>query len=179
MSQHAHAVAPRALASDFFWRFMALAMLFAVAWVAWVVWQLMPRPVVTDLAYQSQRARETVAPSKPDPRRRPRSPPRRGRTRDGESERGPPLPHQGRRGLAGRRARQVELRHAAPRDRADHPIPQRRSSASDRPSKASGSSTKTASAQPRPEDPVTGTGKIDRRANTSAKNRAEQDSDAR
>jgi len=35
-----HAVPARALASDFFWRTMAMLMLFAVGWVAWLVWQL-------------------------------------------------------------------------------------------------------------------------------------------
>jgi hypothetical protein len=56
LSQHMRAVPARTLASDFFWRTMAMLMLFAVGWVAWLVWQLTPHPVVTDLVYyQSSR----------------------------------------------------------------------------------------------------------------------------
>ena len=57
LSRHMHPVTERALASDFFWRTMAMMMLFAVSWVAWLVWQLMPRPIVTELAYQSSRGK--------------------------------------------------------------------------------------------------------------------------
>ncbi|HEY6721247.1 MAG TPA: tetratricopeptide repeat protein [Burkholderiales bacterium] len=53
LSAHMRPVPARALASDFFWRTMAMAMLFARGWVAWVVWQLTPHPVVTDLAYKA------------------------------------------------------------------------------------------------------------------------------
>jgi MSHA biogenesis protein MshN len=53
LSAHMRPVPARALASDFFWRTMAMAMLFAIGWVAWVVWQLTPHPIVTDLAYKS------------------------------------------------------------------------------------------------------------------------------
>jgi len=148
MSQHAHAVAPRAFASDFFWRFMAGAMLFAVAWVAWVVWQLMPRPIVTDLAYQNQPAKAVAAPSISDP-----APPRQAAAvlpATPKPEPGPAVP-------------QSELRHAAARDRADHSIPQRRASASRSVPKTSGSPAKIASAQPRAEESATAAGKIDRR----------------
>src|SRR5712691_11545483 len=64
LSQHMRPVPERMLASDFFWRTMAMTMLFAVGWVAWLVWQLMPRPIVTELAYQSARGR-TSAPADP------------------------------------------------------------------------------------------------------------------
>lgn len=53
LAQHVRAVPSRAIVSDYFWRVMALAMLFAVGWVAWLVWQLAPQSVVTDLAYES------------------------------------------------------------------------------------------------------------------------------
>lgn len=47
-------VAERTLArSETFWRVMAFIMAVTVAWVAWLLWQLMPRPVVTDLAYRT------------------------------------------------------------------------------------------------------------------------------
>src|SRR5258706_12791382 len=52
-----HPVPARTLASDFFWRTMAMMMLFAVGWVAWLVWQLTPHPVVTELAYPSSRGK--------------------------------------------------------------------------------------------------------------------------
>src|SRR6266705_2935890 len=57
LSRHMRPVPERTLASDFFWRTMAMMMLFAVGWVAWLVWQLMPRPIVTELAYQSSRGK--------------------------------------------------------------------------------------------------------------------------
>src|SRR5258708_12790233 len=62
------AVPARTLASDFFWRTMAMLMLFAVGWVAWLVWQLTPHPVVTDLVYQSSRGKASApaASSRPD-----------------------------------------------------------------------------------------------------------------
>ena len=68
LSQHMRAVPARTLASDFFWRTMAMLMLFAVGWVAWLVWQLTPHPVVTDLVYQSSRGKSSApaASSRPD-----------------------------------------------------------------------------------------------------------------
>ena len=58
LSRHMRPVSGRTFASDFFWRTMAVTMLFAVGWVAWLVWQLTPpHPIVTDLAYESARAR--------------------------------------------------------------------------------------------------------------------------
>jgi len=161
MSQHAHAVAPRAFASDFFWRFMAGAMLFAVAWVAWVVWQLMPRPIVTDLAYQSQPAKAVAAPSISDP-----APPRQAAAvlpATPKPEPGPAVPAK------------VSFDMLRLATELTTPIPQRRASASRSVPKTSGSPAKIASAQPRAEESATAAGKIDRRANTSAKNRAEQE----
>src|SRR5207247_4706092 len=57
LSGHMRPVRERTLASDFFWRTMAMLMLFSVGWVAWLVWQLTPHPIVTELAYQSARGR--------------------------------------------------------------------------------------------------------------------------
>ncbi|HKB62370.1 MAG TPA: hypothetical protein VKD03_05820, partial [Burkholderiales bacterium] len=72
LSQHMHAVPARTLASDFFWRTMAMLMLFAVGWVAWLVWQLTPHPIVTDLVYQSSRGKASApaAPRRSSPRQR-------------------------------------------------------------------------------------------------------------
>ncbi len=62
LAEHVHSVPARKLASDFFWRAMAMLMLFAIAWVAWLVWQLSPRPVVTEIVLQS--FQEKVSPAK-------------------------------------------------------------------------------------------------------------------
>ncbi len=79
LSRHMRPVSERTLASDFFWRTMAMTMLFAVGWVAWLVWQLTPpHPIVTELAYQSARGRipapADVAPSHSDPAPAPQTP---------------------------------------------------------------------------------------------------------
>ncbi len=60
LAQHVRPVAGRQVLSDLFWRTMAVLMLLAVGWVAWLVWQLTPRPVVTDLAYDT--AKKAPAP---------------------------------------------------------------------------------------------------------------------
>jgi MSHA biogenesis protein MshN len=39
--------------SEWFWYAMGLLMIVSVAWVGWFAWQLWPRPIVTELAYQS------------------------------------------------------------------------------------------------------------------------------
>src|SRR6266853_1136210 len=74
LSRHMRPVPERTLASDFFWRTMAMLMLFAVGWVAWLVWQLMPHPIVTELAYQSSRGKASApAPQAAAPRPAPSS----------------------------------------------------------------------------------------------------------
>jgi hypothetical protein len=46
--------APGRLAiGEWFWRFLAAAMLLSVGWVAWIAYQLNPAPLVTDLALQA------------------------------------------------------------------------------------------------------------------------------
>jgi MSHA biogenesis protein MshN len=45
-------VKPRRV-SDAFWYSFALLMALALAWVGWVFWNLKPKPLVTELAYQS------------------------------------------------------------------------------------------------------------------------------
>jgi MSHA biogenesis protein MshN len=57
LSQHIRPVAPRKVGSELFWISIAVLMLIAVAWVGWVVWQMMPRPLATELAYQSSRGK--------------------------------------------------------------------------------------------------------------------------
>jgi len=157
MSEHAQAVPARAGMSDLFWRIMAAAMLFAVAWVAWVVWQLMPRPIVTDLAYQSARA---PAVAKSDP-----APPAAAAVK-AEAAPAPkaetPAPQ-----AAARPAFDM-LRLAT---ELTTPVPQRRANA---PRGKVAPKVKEAAAQPiRAAQPAEG--KIDRRANTSANYRAEQE----
>jgi hypothetical protein len=68
LSQHMRPVPERALASDFFWRTMAMTMLFTVAWVAWLIWQLTPSPLVTELAYQSSRGKASAPADAASPR---------------------------------------------------------------------------------------------------------------
>jgi MSHA biogenesis protein MshN len=57
LARHVRSVTPPKVGSDFFWRILAVMMLIAVGWVAWVVWQMMPHPVVTELAQQAARER--------------------------------------------------------------------------------------------------------------------------
>ena len=40
--------------SELFWRIMAGLMVIVVAWIIWVLYQIAPRPVITDLAFESQ-----------------------------------------------------------------------------------------------------------------------------
>lgn len=46
----------RGMVTEWFWYAMAVLMLLAVAWIIWLAWQLNPRPVVTELAFQSPNA---------------------------------------------------------------------------------------------------------------------------
>src|SRR5471032_1005639 len=39
---------------ELFWRIMAGIMVFVVGWIIWVLYQISPRPIVTDLAFESQ-----------------------------------------------------------------------------------------------------------------------------
>jgi MSHA biogenesis protein MshN len=158
MSRHAHPVQGRSIASNFFWRFMAAAMLFAVGWVAWVVWQLTPHSVVTDLAYQSPAAAKLAAPVAVAPPAAPKAEPAPAPPRVAEAPAAPAArPGIDMLRLATALARPIPERHAAvPRAR---PAP----------------AQKTAAAEPVGAVPVAGEGKIDRRANTSAKSRAEQE----
>ena len=57
LAQHVRPVPSRKILSEYFWRAMAVLMLIAVGWVAWLIWQLAPQSVVTDLAYESSKAK--------------------------------------------------------------------------------------------------------------------------
>jgi MSHA biogenesis protein MshN len=61
LGQHVRSVTPRKVGSDFFWRVLAITMLFAVGWVAWVVWQMLPHPLVTEVVEQAARERAGAA----------------------------------------------------------------------------------------------------------------------
>ncbi len=67
LAQHVRPVTARRVVSEYFWRIMAVVMLISVGWVAWLVWQLTPRPVVTELAYESakRQAEPPEAPAAP------------------------------------------------------------------------------------------------------------------
>jgi MSHA biogenesis protein MshN len=174
MSQHAHPVTSRALASDFFWRAMAMAMLFAVGWVAWVVWQLTPRPVVTELAYQASPAKAAPATSAaPDPAPPSQVPVAPLPAPPAASPASPaPAPKVAEALRKGGKPSFDMLRLAT---ELTTPIPKRSAAASRPTAKGSRASAKIASAQPvRAAEPAAA-GKIDRRANTSSKYRAEQE----
>lgn len=45
--------AARKLVGEWFWRFLAVAMLFAVGWVVWISYQLNPPPLATSAAFEA------------------------------------------------------------------------------------------------------------------------------
>ena len=174
LSQHMRPVPERMLASDFFWRTMAMTMLFAVGWVAWLVWQLMPRPIVTELAYQSSRGKIS-APADPAPSRSESAPaPQAAAPQPAPSSSAPdsagaqaPLPQ---------RSDRVNVDMLRLATELTTPIPQRSSRASRSGSKAPVGATKAVSARPAlAGDPDAAPGKIDRRSNTSSRSRAESE----
>jgi MSHA biogenesis protein MshN len=173
-----HAGPARTLASDFFWRTMAMLMLFAVGWVAWLVWQLTPHPVVTDLVYQSSQGKASApaASSRLDPVPAPRSAP---------PQPAPALPAAS--ASAASATAQAPLPQRSEKINVDMlrlatelttPIPQRspRTSSSRSSSNALIAAAKTVSAQRAlADEPAAAPGKIDRRSNTSSRNRAESE----
>ena len=176
LSRHMRPVSERTLASDFFWRTMAMMMLFAVGWVAWLVWQLTPpHPIVTELAYQSARARSAAPADVASPRS------------DPAPALQAPAPQPAPPAAAISASAQATLPQRSDRVNVDMlrlatelttPVPQR----SSRPSSSrSGSRTpvgaaKAVSAQPAlAGDLAAVPGKIDRRSNTSSRNRAESE----
>ena len=180
LSRHMRPVPQRTLASDFFWRTMAMMMLFAVGWVAWLVWQLTPpHPIVTDLAFQSARPRSAAPADVAAPRSDP-APAREALPAQPAPPPAAPIP-----------AAAPASAQATPPQRTDKvnvdmlrlatelttPIPRRSSRA---PPSRSGSrppvGAKAAAAQPAlAGDPAAAQGKIDRRSNTSSRNRAESE----
>jgi len=181
LSRHMRPVAERTLASDFFWRTMAMTMLFAVGWVAWLVWQLTPpHPIVTELAYQSSRAR-TASPGDVASPRSDSAPAPQAPTPQPAPPPAAPIP------AAGPASAQ-----ATPPQRSDRvnfdmlrlatelttPVPQRssRASPSRSGSRAPVGAAKAVAAQPAlAGDPAAAPGKIDRRSNASSRNRAESE----
>jgi MSHA biogenesis protein MshN len=180
LSQHMRAVPARALASDFFWRAMAMTMLVAVGWVAWLVWQLTPRTVVTDLVYQSPRGRISapapVAASRLDPAPSPQAvPPQAAPILPAAPGSAPPDSARAQAPLPQRQEKvNVDMLRLA--TELTTPIPQRSSKPpfSRSASKTAIGAAKTVAAQRTlVADPAAAPGKIDRRSNTSSRNRAE------
>ena len=180
LSRHMRPVPERTLASDFFWRTMAMTMLFAVGWVAWLVWQLTPpHPIVTDLAYQSARARTPApdvasplsdsAPAREAPAPQPAPPPVTSIPAAGPSSAQATAPQ---------RSGKVNLDMLRLATELTTPIPQRSSRASP---PRSGSRTPAGAAkavtaqQALAGDPAAAPGQIDRRSNTSSRNRADNE----
>ncbi|HKC53786.1 MAG TPA: tetratricopeptide repeat protein [Burkholderiales bacterium] len=168
LSRHMHPVPARTLASDFFWRTMAMMMLFAVGWVAWLVWQLTPHPVVTELAYQSSRGKipapAVAASSRFDSAPAPQAAP-------------PPAPAAAKAPLP-QRSEKVNVDMLRLATELTTPIPRRssRTSSSRSGAKTSVAAAKTASAPPIPVgESAAAPGKIDRRSNTSSPSRAESE----
>ena len=181
LSRHMRPVPERTLASDFFWRTMAMTMLFAVAWVAWLVWQLTPHPIVTELAYQSARGRipasADIASSRSDPAPAPQAAaPQPAPTPPPPSPAADPPPKVAQTRLAQADRVNVDMLRLA--TELTTPIPQRSSRT---PSSRSGSRTpvvsaKALAARAAPAgEPAAAPGKIDRRSNTSSRNRAESE----
>ena len=177
LSRHMRPVPARTLASDFFWRTMAMTMLFAVGWVAWLVWQLSPRPIVTELAYQSSRgkvsAQSDTASSRLDSAPAPLEAP----TLPAASSSAPPDSALAQAPLP-QRSEKVNVDMLRLATELTTPIPQRSSrTSSSRPgSKTPVGAAKTVSAQPAlAGDPAAAPGKIDRRSNTSSRSRAESE----
>jgi MSHA biogenesis protein MshN len=181
LSQHMRPVPERALASDFFWRTMAMTMLFAVAWVAWLIWQLTPHPVVTELAYQSSRGKASApadaasprldsapAPQAAPPQPAPALPAALSSApADSALAKAPVL----------QRSEKVNVDMLRLATELTTPIPQRSSgTSSSRPgSKIPVGAAKTVSAQPALAGELAAPGKIDRRSNTTQRDRAENE----
>jgi MSHA biogenesis protein MshN len=181
LTRHMRPVPARTFASDFFWRTMAMMMLFAVGWVAWLVWQLTPpHPIVTDLAYESARARTAAPADVAAPRSEP-APAREAPAPQPAPPPAAPIP-----------AAAPASAQATPQQRTDKvnvdmlrlatelitPIPQRTSRASSSRSgpRAPAGAAKAVAAQPAlAGDPAAAPGQIDRRSNTSSRNRAESE----
>jgi len=173
MSRNAHSVPTRALASDFFWRTMALVMLLAVGWVAWVVWQLMPRPLVTELAYQNQGAKALQA-SSPPPAVSDQAPPAQAAVATAAPKPEAPAPAPKVAEAAPQKAGKPNFDMLRLATELTTPVPQPRPTASRSAAKGP-SSGKTAARQPVRAAETAELGTIDRRANTSSKYRAEQE----
>lgn len=65
---------PRKTVGEWFWRFLAAAMLFSVGWVAWIAYQLNPPALVTSAAFEAaaqakanQNASGLIKPEAPKP----------------------------------------------------------------------------------------------------------------
>jgi len=182
LSRHMRPVPERTLASDFFWRTMAMTMLFAVGWVAWLVWQLTPpHPIVTELAYQSARGRAPAPADVISPRSDP-APAREAPalqpapTPSLSSPAADPPPRVAQTRLA--RADKVNVDMLRLATELTAPIPQRstRTPSSRSGSKAPTGAAKAVAARAAPAgDPAAAPGKIDRRSNTSSRNRGESE----
>lgn len=174
LAQHVHSVPARKLASDFFWRTMAMLMLFAVAWVAWLMWQLTPHPVVTEIVLQS--FQEKVSPSKATA-----SPPLsavpgpRPAAAAGSASKSPPTPVA--QALPAPRTRRGNADTLQLATEMTAPIPKRsaRSSSSRSAQKKAASAPQIASVEPPAGAGDVGSGKIDRRTTTTARDRAENE----
>lgn len=68
------AARPQRMVGEWFWRFLALVMLFTVGWVIWIIYQINPQPLVTPAGFEaaakaraSQDAKGKITPAAPAP----------------------------------------------------------------------------------------------------------------
>ena len=174
LGEHVYSVPERRLASDFFWRTMAMLMLFAIAWVAWLAWQLTPRPVVTEIVLQS--LQEKVAPSKqaasPSAGSAVPGPPAASAASPASKSSPTPVAQ----ALPTPQTRRVNVDMLRLATELTTPIPKRSArSPSSRPApRKAAAAPQIASAQPAGAGDV-GSGKIDRRSTTTPRDRAENE----
>ncbi|TMG74278.1 MAG: tetratricopeptide repeat protein [Betaproteobacteria bacterium] len=173
LAEQVYPVPARKLASRFFWLTTAMLVLFAVGWVAWLVWPLTPRPAVSEIVPRS--SQEKVSPPKaaasppalsavPAPRPAPAA--------SSASKSPPPVAQ----ALPAPRTGEANADTLPLAGEPAAPVPKRsaRSSSSRSAPKKAASAPQMAPAQPVGAG-ETGSGKIDRRSTSAARDRAENE----
>jgi len=174
LGEHVYSVPERKLASDFFWRTMAMLMLFSIAWVAWLAWQLTPRPVVTEIVLQPAQGKTPPSKAAAAPPAGTAAPVPRAAASASPASKSPPAPVA--QALPTPQTRRVNVDMLRLATEMTTPIPKRsaRSSSSRPAPKKAASAPQIASAQPAGAVDV-GSGKIDRRSTTTPRDRAENE----
>jgi MSHA biogenesis protein MshN len=181
LAEHVYSVPARKLASDFFWRTVAVLILFAVGWVAWLVWQSRPHPVVTEIVLQSLQGKAPSLKAVPSPPALSavRGPPAVAAAASSAPKPSPTPLAQARPGPQTRRAKADTPRNVDTLQLATEltdPIPKRsaRSSSSRSAPRKAARAPQIASAEPAGAGDA-GPGQIDRRVTTTSRDRAENE----